>query len=1311
MFSHIRVFVITIILLEFTSTVQAIGKSNSVDIKKSLEEHQGHLLVNKSKANSVPLKIANVSQIGYDPPKKKKKDSLRPITLELIQEWAKDISNILHENENLTVRRDELLKGFSDIKIEERNGTAIVEKAAKALEELLERRGRVAESIMRKAEELAAKKEDPPSSYAFISSIKLDELKELTPDDEKPDEKGKQWDMPLNCTDRHKMLLMNSAHFDAKVSLEHNSVHVATEVFECDSRVLNHIYWTEGLADTFRDNYAKDATLDLQYMCSAKGFMRHYPAALWSSMYKLKVDGEELYDCRLRPWYVSAGGAPRDVLVLLDASGSMSNSSNLMKAEQFTLALLSALTDDDQVNVLRYNVVVESPIPCFNESLVPANHVNSAAMMAVLPHQNTTNETLMADAIHYSMEFLKRQREAPGRPPSCQQALVLVTDSLYDNYTDLMRSLDPEGYVRLFVLWLHDRFGLRDDTQVYGESVSCDRDGYFAELITHADVTEQVMNILRVLERPLVAQRKHRLRVYSDVYANVEDPRRSEYYWQQKENAEQVYRYAELRRNKDQFLATTRQYGDYLHMRKLEKYGQYYEGEEINYRLQVSVSVPVFDSTTVENITITLDEEKQRNATRTYPVNRLLGVAGVDIPLDHLKLILPYHLVGAGGSLFIIDHRGNIVIHNNAKPVFDGDILRPGYRTVDFLDVEQPAKDHYPRHYPPEWLEFRNSVVIEQPDGHRTMEAKSIFEGGMRVILEKKDYFWKRVMEQYTVLASLPKYTTKHAVPDKAFTQKLGEEAWKALNSTDFSVHPDWLYCRHVDPHFKDRKDEIMHFIERRKNEPKFAMRKITHLFSPIKPTAREQSYQCNEELMARLSKEAVATYRWMQNENAEETCSDCKLGSNIAFFASESGLMRWQLFRATSRHAQPPDTNEWAHGPTEPWYRRAAAAPSRLVVHAPVAPVRVMRNSDLAPPPLGEKWYWLTAARALSHPDKGFLGVAGYHFYPQHLRDVLNSYTNFPCPEEEEDICEPHCDGVIWTCLLIDDGGWIVSTNGVKEETEDERLREHLANAYPAAMSALLNANIFKIRWVHDYQAVCFPPVIETLKSAAPLLSSVLRSMWTSVQLLVHISREVFTLITILTSCGLARGETEAEKEKRRKYIREQYEREKYERLYDPRVLVNRTRFAACDRSRALYEFQRTPKSLELLRRTPNPCKWPLIGTEVPGTNLLLLAVYTNCSNTGKPVNNPFYNQLVTMDDGDEGRVRMAARLACWRNRVPLPARAPHTACYPHDYSTEAGYRQCGPWLPDPDIASDVQLSNLLLFIVILNLLINITI
>ena len=64
-----------------------------------------------------------------------------------------------------------LLKSFSDIKIEVRNGTAIVNKMAEALEELLLRRTHAAEEIMRRAEELATGAQEPDDSYTFDYSV------------------------------------------------------------------------------------------------------------------------------------------------------------------------------------------------------------------------------------------------------------------------------------------------------------------------------------------------------------------------------------------------------------------------------------------------------------------------------------------------------------------------------------------------------------------------------------------------------------------------------------------------------------------------------------------------------------------------------------------------------------------------------------------------------------------------------------------------------------------------------------------------------------------------------------------------------------------------------------------------------------------------------------------------------------------------------------------------------------------------------------------------------------------------------------
>lgn len=69
------------------------------------------------------------------------------------------------------VRRGVLLKSFSDIKIEVRNGSAIVNKMAESLKDLLTKRAHAAEEIMRKAEELATNEEKPDNSYTFDYSV------------------------------------------------------------------------------------------------------------------------------------------------------------------------------------------------------------------------------------------------------------------------------------------------------------------------------------------------------------------------------------------------------------------------------------------------------------------------------------------------------------------------------------------------------------------------------------------------------------------------------------------------------------------------------------------------------------------------------------------------------------------------------------------------------------------------------------------------------------------------------------------------------------------------------------------------------------------------------------------------------------------------------------------------------------------------------------------------------------------------------------------------------------------------------------
>lgn len=62
----------------------------------------------------------------------------------------------------------------------------------------------------------------------------------------------------------------------------------------------------------------------------------------------------------------------------------------------------------------------------------------------------------------------------------------------------------------------------------------------------------------------------------------------------------------------------------------------------------------------------------------------------------------------------------------------------------------------------------------------------------MRALIGRKDYYWKRVMDHYTVVVALPKFNIRHGVLKADFTQKLAQEAFDVLQDTEFAVHPEW---------------------------------------------------------------------------------------------------------------------------------------------------------------------------------------------------------------------------------------------------------------------------------------------------------------------------------------------------------------------------------------------------------------------------------------------------------------------------------------------------------------------------------------
>lgn len=115
--------------------------------------------------------------------------------------------------------------------------------------------------------------------------------------------------------------------------------------------VVEDIARTESLDDMFRQNYESDPALSWQYFGSVTGMLRQYPAMQWRTNAEDNDDGNDnevdddnkdddnetdnqdvddddnsppdLYDCRVRSWFIEAATCSKDMVILMDVSGSM----------------------------------------------------------------------------------------------------------------------------------------------------------------------------------------------------------------------------------------------------------------------------------------------------------------------------------------------------------------------------------------------------------------------------------------------------------------------------------------------------------------------------------------------------------------------------------------------------------------------------------------------------------------------------------------------------------------------------------------------------------------------------------------------------------------------------------------------------------------------------------------------------------------------------------------------------------------------------------------------------------------------------
>ncbi|KAK2575606.1 hypothetical protein KPH14_011311 [Odynerus spinipes] len=1129
------------------------------------------------------------------------------ISRNTVKTWAEKLGFELSQLGKYVTNVEKFHESYKHAEVKPRDGSALVHEIAKDIKAMMESKISAIRRIMDVAETsaLSAPDADPPESFDFINAKN-------------------------NTID-----LEYSDHFGGQVNLNMSAVHVPTNVYERASEVLRAIKWSEELDKTFINNYEQDPSLSWQYFGSATGFMRQYPATNW---YMETVD---LFDCRTRSWYIEAATSPKDILILMDTSGSMTGMRREI-ARHVVNNILDTLGNNDFVNIITFSNVTKEVVPCFNDTLVQANLANVRELKRAISNLDTEKIANFSLALTTAFELLESYRtEREGA--RCNQAIMLITDGVPFNFKEIFEEynwkdnpnepLKADMPVRMFTYLIGRE--VADVREV--QWMACANRGYYVHLCTLAEVREEVLKYIPVMARPLVLGRSDHPTIWTPVYADVTDPKITDWLWEQRESEEQRERFLQYHRNR-RFFNMEEQ--DRRFVRKQKKSHEQNDDYQ-EYKLMTSVSMPVFDRRENANITrqVLVNEAYWVTETRETRIAELLGVAGTDVPIEEIQKLMMPHMLGVNGYAFIVTNNGYILIHPDLRPVFQG-ILKPAYNSVDMTEVELMDQDKGPREFDEGIIMLRNDV-INQANGSVTLHTKYHYDDMKRVGRVRRKYDYTGISKTpFTVVVSLPQHDHSgsyrvHATEEIHRSHVRGKDVTDYFAGTNWRVHPDWMYCKYHyegEHRFNTTELQLLHFLERtrlpgwkwidmkqRSQPPEYSAASSGHgshrKSYPNPYKADKNSYYCDRNLLLSLVFDAKVT-EWFANPSTtrEEKGKEFqqRFGVTLAFMATHSGLTRWQDFILDEEDPIPDDhfSKMYFKAIDEVWYKRAVeqhyVQPESFVFSVPIDEEGA-NNATL-----------VTASRAIfigNGKGKAPAAVVGFQFQHTALQGLFQNIT-FNC--EGLGNCHKHCGDDFWACYLIDNNGYIIAA-------EDEvDAGKFFGEVRGPVMAGLVKEGIFEKIRVYDYQAVCFKSLRPPKNDASILLTP-----WT------NIKRTISWIIGQLAWAWIKAGIWHSDYAHAYAYpnenegMHEDYRESdvkppvdaKDEKLFDMKVLINRTRPEACDQEVYLYLRNSSITNYNVEVDPHDECARPYVVQPVNFSNMLLIVVNTGaCSDTASP-------------------------------------------------------------------------------------------
>lgn len=1133
----------------------------------------------------------------------------------VVKTWADKLGGELWNFGEHVTRRQEVQESYKTATVEPRKGAELLEDIAKDIENMMLNKISAVKRIMDAAQNMAmSAPEEFTGDYTYVNAKQLVNpgSAEAFPTNgyaySNGNGNGETITPAMSDKPQEMVLTANKHFFNIPVNTSYSAVHVPTNVYDGAPEVMRAIKWSQDLDRIFIHNYRADPFLSWQYFGSSSGFMRQFPAMQW------KQEPVDLYDCRTRSWYIEAAASPKDVLILVDNSGSMTGMRREI-ARHVVNNILDTLGNNDFVNILTFADDVAEVVPCFKETLVQANLANIRELKVAMEDMETNSIANFSLALTRAFDILQLYRGA-RLGACCNQAIMLITDGVPYNFKEIFeeynwRSLQPEGFmpVRVFTYLIGRE--VADVREV--KWMACANKGYYVHLSTLAEVREQVLHYVPVMARPLVLGRVDHPIIWTPVYADVTDPKMTDWLWEVRESSEQKKIFQNWRKDKLGFVLKADRDHRFPKKRKNDPNSKYQE-----YQLMTSVSMPVYDL--------------RENATR---IANLLGVAGTDVPMQEIQRLMNPYKLGVNAYAFLVTNNGYILCHPDLRPTF-GDILKPSYNAIDFAEVELVDDNRGPRELDPVLTQLRDDL-INQNNGSKYIDVKYHYDDMRRVGMVRRHFYYRPLLN-FSLAIAIPEPYGTHRVRAELEVRRWHSEVKGSLlnffKGKNWKVHPDWDYCKYLydsEHSFESPEAELLHFANKTNNVgwkwlTKSDFRSPEHTGNTSNTPYNKDHYFCDRSLFQSVIMDAKATQWFNSNLSAPVDKGkeyQARYGFCVAFVATHSGLTRWIDFHANG-HDENHDDQHFSEihnrAIDELWYQRA------------VEQYEENNASFVYSVPHQESGYkngtLVTASHAVFHAgqhkgSRAPAAVVGFQVQHSALHTLFTNITSTaptflgcgPKPQE----CKT-CSSAEVDCFVLDNHGFVIVAEDLAQTGR------FFGEVQGAIMEMMVREGIYRRVTIYDYQAVCFRP--DGVISSGPKRAI---TPWMHLKMLVHWLFTALLWFGSLSSHTLAQAGhvlMQVAQDLSPDYSEGEYAdvafdpdptatngpEEKVtkvpvERIFN-KLLINRTRPQPCDQQVDLFLLANASN----VHIPMNGCSRPFVAHSIPNSNLLLLVVDALC-------------------------------------------------------------------------------------------------